>query len=296
MTRRGWGILGGIAIVVAAALAAVAIAWSAADEPRAWAPAAARPTPTATPTPSPSPTAPPENTAEYAQGALPATEVHAVIPELPVDADPTALGTGLVATAGAAGAPVFADPAGEPVAWLPAAQRYGGTTVPVVERAGTWLRVLLVGRQGVPGEGDPSQLSGWVRAADVTTAREERRVEVSIAEGTIEIVRGRGADEERTLVTTDFAWGTDATPTPTGRAFIMLTETVSFAYTRGHAMAYLSVQSPTLAGFGGQPVAVTAFHYHDAHAGAISNGCLRLGAEAIDAIAELPAGTVVHIR
>ena len=61
-------------------------------------------------------------------------------------------------------------------------------------------------------------------------------------------------------------------------------------------MVYLSVQSPTLDGFGGQGVAITAFHYHDERSGNISNGCLRLDESAITKLAELPEGTGVIIR
>jgi hypothetical protein len=76
----------------------------------------------------------------------------------------------------------------------------------------------------------------------------------------------------------------------------MMTRTVDLAYTRGVPIVYLSVQSPTLDGFDGQAVAVTAFHYHDVRSGAISNGCIRLDADAMRRLAELPAGTPVHVR
>ena len=82
-----------------------------------------------------------------------------------------------------------------------------------------------------------------------------------------------------------------------GRAFIMLTRVVpEFQYTRGHPLVYLSVQSPTLDGFGGAAVAVTAFHYHDQRSGAISNGCIRVDPAAIDQLAQLPLGTPVIVR
>ena len=43
-------------------------------------------------------------------------------------------------------------------------------------------------------------------------------------------------------------------------------------------------------------MAITAFHYHDARSGSISNGCLRVGAEVTQALAALPDGTPVNIR
>ena len=70
----------------------------------------------------------------------------------------------------------------------------------------------------------------------------------------------------------------------------------SFAYTRGNPITYLSVQSPTLDGFDGGDVAVTAFHYHDTRSGRVSNGCLRVDEAAAHALAALPLGTPVIIR
>ena len=215
-----------------------------------------------------------------------------MIPALPVDPDPTAALPGLLATPATASIPVFATPGQPPVAILPQTQTYGGTTVPVVERQTNWVRVLLSGRQGTPPDGNPAQLSGWLRAGDVTLAEDATRIEVSLSARTVSIVTPAGVE----AVTGDFGWGADATPTPLGRTFIMHTAVVpSFGYTRGHPLVYLGVQSPTLAGFSGASVAVTAFHYHDAHSGPISNGCLRLDAAAIDRLAQLPLGTPVVV-
>ena len=137
-----------------------------------------------------------------------------------------------------------------------------------------------------------AQLTGWLRTSDVAFGTMEATVEVSVSARTVDIVRDGVAER----IADDFGWGTDATPTPIGRAFIHLSEVTSFAYTRGHPMVYLSLQSPTLDGFGGESVAVTAFHYHDHRSGAISNGCLRMAADAITRLGELPVGTGVIIR
>jgi len=218
--------------------------------------------------------------------------VFAVLPQLPVDSDPNGAFAGYTARAIDDLAPVWADPLGAPVAALPRDHRYGGTTVAVVEKQDDWVRVLLTGRQGVPSQGDPAQLTGWLRAADVTVTAIDTTVEVSLSERTIDVVRDGVAER----IATDFASGADASPTPIGRAFIHLTEVTTFDYARGHPIVYLSLQSPALDGFGGMDVAVTAFHYHDAHTGAISNGCIRLDEAAITALAGLPEGTGVVIR
>lgn len=242
--------------------------------------------------PAPQQTEYPANDREYDLSALPAADVFGVHPELPVDDHPFGESTGLVAQPAGEAAPVFADPREDPVAMLPQTQEFDGTIVPVVERQQHWLRVLLTGRQSVPPEGDAAQLSGWLRVADVTLTENPHRVEVSLSQRTVDVVSPDGSER----IADDFAWGTEQTPTPLGRSFVMMTRVTSFDYARGHPIVYLSVQSPTLASFGGADAAVTAFHYHDVRTGAISNGCIRLGGQAITRLAELPEGTMVTIR
>lgn len=286
-------------MAVAATLVAVGgiAVWVAAEQPDGAAPAAtpapiasALPTASATPTPSGFPA----NTAGYDLSGLPQVDVYAVIGALPVDADPGGSFTGELARANAERIPVFADPTGEPVAALPRDHFYDGTTVPVIQRQEHWVQVLLTGRSALPSTGDPGQITGWLRVQDVELTATDATIEVDLAARTIDIAHRDGTRER---VADDYGWGAEETPTPTGRSFVMMVRTEpSLTYTRGHPLVYLSVQSPTLDGFGGAPVAVTAFHYHDARSGAISNGCLRLGPEAIDRLAQLPVGTPVVIR
>lgn len=293
-----------IALVVIAVLVVAGLvfwSWSASREVAIPA-ASASPTPTATQTPTPTPpstptptpTGFPANTAVYPLDALPQVDVYAVVPALPVDADPSGAMTGEAVRALGDRVPVFADPMAEPVAYLPREYQFDGTTVPVVERQAHWVRVLLTGRAAVPSSGNPAQLSGWLRMQDVEFSRADASVEVGLTSRTVDIVHPDGTRER---VADDFGFGTAGTPTPVGRTFIMMVRVEpSFGYTRGHPLVYLGVQSPTLDGFGGAPVAVTAFHYHDARSGAISNGCLRLGPESIDRLAQLPLGTPVFVR
>lgn len=284
------------AVLVVAGGVAVWVAVAQRDAPPAvTAPVETTPTsPSPTATPTPTATGFPANTTAYPLEQLPQVDVYAVIAALPVDAEPGGTFTGDLARANAERVPVFADPTGEPVAALPRDHYYDGTTVPVVERQEHWVRVLLTGRSALPSTGNPAQVSGWLRMQDVELTPTDATIEVDLAARTIDIAHRDGTRER---VADDYGWGTDATPTPTGRSFVMMVRTEpSLTYTRGHPLVYLSVQSPTLDGFGGAPVAVTAFHYHDARSGAISNGCLRLGPEAIDRLAQLPVGTPVVIR
>ena len=219
--------------------------------------------------------------------------MFAVIPRLPVDDEPSGALAGDGARPFEAGAPVFADPTGEPVAFLPRDLQFDGTTAPIIRREQNWLRVLLTGRQAVPSQGNPSQVTGWLRVQDVEITPMDAVVEVSISSRTIDIVRAGVAER----IATDFGWGVADTPTPIGRTYTMTTRIEeSFAYTRGHPLVYLAVQSPTLNGFGGANVAVTAFHYHDERSGSISNGCLRVDPSAIERLAQLPLGTPVIVR
>jgi len=287
-SRRAWA--WAIVTVCVLALAGGAVWALRAQGPEAAAPVQSKTaTPAlATPTPTPTPTV-----TEYDLAGLPKVDVLAVIPALPLDDDRDGAFTGEVVHPVVDKAPVFADPGGTPVAYLPRDDPYDGTTVPVIDVRDGWVKVLLAGRQHTPSKGNAAQVAGWLRTADVSTETVDARIEVDISDHRIDIVRGK----DRTRVTNDFAWGTDDTPTPHGRAFVMMVRKApSLGYTRGHPVVYLSVQSPTLDGFGGADVAVTAFHYHDVHSGAISNGCIRVGVDAITALSALPPGTPVTVR
>ncbi|MBA8816345.1 lipoprotein-anchoring transpeptidase ErfK/SrfK [Microbacterium halimionae] len=285
-------------VVVILVAGAVVVGFFAAASPDASVTTAVEtPTPTAipsmpSPTPTPVDTGFSENTEVYDTSSLQTVDVFSVNPALPRDDDPFGESTGLVAQPVAAGAAVFADPTAGPVAFLPQTQTFEGTIVPVIEEQDHWVKVLLVGRAGVPPEASSAQTVGWLRAADVALAPVDTHVEVSLSARTIDIVSDAGSER----IATDFGSGTAETPTPTGRMFIMMTRTVpEFGYTRGHPLVYLSAQSPTLAGFADASVAITAFHYHDARSGTISNGCLRLAPEAIDRLAQLRPGTLVVV-
>lgn len=242
---------------------------------------------------SPAVEGPAVDTAAYDVAGLSLLDVWEVMPELAVDDDPHAPLTGYTAQPLDAGAPVFVAPGEEPIAFLPRDHVYGGTIVPVVEQYEHWLKVLLPGRQGVPPEGNAAQVVGWLRTADVEQRRNDSYVEVQLTARTVDIVTATGVER----VADDFAWGKTATPTPVGRTFIMLTKVEpAFAYTEGHPLVYLGVQSPTLAGFDGGEVAVTAFHYYKHRSGPNSFGCIYLDGPSVDRLALLPAGTPVIIR
>lgn len=229
----------------------------------------------------------------YDLAALPLIDVWTVNPALPVDDAPFAPMTGDLARPLGAGAPIFAAPGTAPLGYLARDGLYGGGTVPVVTETEHWVKVLLAGRQGTPPSGNPAQAAGWLRKADVELSPVTAYVEVHLEARSIDIVTAAGVER----VVSDFAWGKTSTPTPAGRTFVMLTRVVpEFAYTEGHPLVYLGVQSPTLAGFDGGEVAVTAFHYYFERSGPNSFGCIYLDGPSVDRLALLPEGTPVIIH
>lgn len=288
------GVLAASGFWVLAPLRDLATARSA-EPPAAVARSEAPPSPAAEPAADPDtgPVPYARNDTVYDISALPVIDVRSVNPAMAVDDDPTGPVTSSLARPLGAGAPVFADPIGQPVGQLPRDHHYGGTTVPVVEAQVDWVKVLLPGRQGVPPEGNGGQTVGWLRAADVELTTTAQYVEVHLQANTIDVVSAAG----RERVSDQFAWGKPSTPTPTGRTFIMWTTVVpEFRYTEGHPMVYLGVQSPVMAGFDGGDVAVTAFHYYRTREGDTSFGCIYLDGPAVDRLAQLPPGTPVMIK
>ena len=280
--------LGGVARVAAVALAPPPNA-EAAEAPVA--PAASATAPADDPA-SGAVIGAPENTTVYDVATLTQIDVWSVTPAMPVDDDPFGALTGELAQPLGA-APIFADPTGEPIGYLPREAAYGGTTVPVIVHDTHWVKVMLAGRQGVPPNGNAAQTVGWLRVADIELRPVAEYVEVHLAAHTIDIISGAGAER----VADDFAWGKPSTPTPVGRTFVMWTTVVpEFAYTQGHALTYLGVQSPAMAGFDGGEAAVTAFHYYKVRSGDVSFGCIYLDAAATDRLAQLPPGTPVIIH
>ncbi len=278
--------------VAAASIVVLAIVVALALQPRETR-AAPSPAPVPSSSPSPSPIDQnPQNTEDYDLAALPVVDVFAIAATLPVDDAPLAPPLPMVATPKASGTPLFPDPHSAPVGVLPAQLTFDGTTVPVLERDTHWAKIMLSGRAGYPSGGVTGQLTAWVRATDVDIVPSRMSVRVSLSTPSIQILDGDAVVYE----TGEAAIGSPATPTPIGRTFIMTSRIDPEAgFTRGHPIVYLGLQSPTLDGFDGQDNAITAFHYHDARQGAISNGCLRVSAESIEKLAALPLGTAVVI-
>ncbi|GAA1574598.1 hypothetical protein GCM10009827_115600 [Dactylosporangium maewongense] len=213
---------------------------------------------------------------------LPEATTDTAIPGAPLDTDRTA-GTDGAVVHNRAPIAVFYAPGGNPIARLPTVQAGSSTWLPVVDRQPGWVRVLLPSR--------PNGASGWLDATAVDVARTPYEVRVSVHTRSLTLIRD-GAQVGRWTV----AVGAPTTPTPTGRTFL-LAQITDPAQTFSPVILALGTHSAVLASYHGGP-ATTALHtWPDriVYGHAVSNGCLRVPAAALNALTQVPLGTLVRI-
>lgn len=224
--------------------------------------------------------------------ALPIADPWAVLPQAVPDPDPGTMPSGLLVTpASAAGIPLYDAPRGTPFAVLPLVQYLGETSYPVIAQSADWYQVLLTVRRGLPSEVGPgavNEATGWVHAADVVTSTTDYRITASLGSGQVTLHRG-----DEVVATTEAGIGAPATPTPVTRTFVMsIYPDPQATYSR--VFVTFGAHSPTLDAFNQGPAPI-AIHAYASHRGQISNGCLRIPAEMLDAFAAVPLGTPVLI-
>ena len=199
----------------------------------------------------------------------------------------------VIATAGGASVDVFDQPDGNVVTTVNAADVLTNPTVTplvfLVERVeDEWLLVYLPIR--------PNGSTGWVLAADVTLATTDMRVEVSLADFSLEVWHG-----EELVFQAPVAVGRSDRPTPGGVYYIR--ELVQPADPDGVYGPYaygLSGFSQVLDSFGGGD-AVIGLHgtnEPDSIGTTVSSGCLRmLNEDLITLVTEvgLSLGTPVYL-
>lgn len=188
--------------------------------------------------------------------------------------------------------PVWAAPdvSKQPKLALAATQYDAAARWLVLAQKGDMVKVLLpYGRGALPSE-DPEAVngaSGWLRAQDVTVEREDRSIVIDLSDRAVTVDTGDGQ-----TTTVPAGIGTPATPTPQGLAQVM---TVTTASNTGLSL-FLSMQSESLDTFAGVAYAATALHVGVGQGQEISNGCVRLTPEGLDAVKDLPAGVPVLVR
>ena len=215
---------------------------------------------------------------------LPRATTFGRSPRAPRDPDPDGPENGLVLHPTRTQV-VYDSPGGSPVAALPVTQLGGPTWVPVVQSQPEWDRVLLPTR--------PNRSTGWIYlgAAGIRTASSAYRIEVSLATRRITVLDGG-----RSLGSWPAAVGTAATPTPTGRTFL-LASVAPVHPTYSPLILPLGVHSDALGRFdgGAGTVALHGWPNPSVFGHAVSHGCVRVPAAALRALSQVPLGSPVII-
>jgi lipoprotein-anchoring transpeptidase ErfK/SrfK len=226
---------------------------------------------------------------------LPVARYDAVIPGLlPFDGGQDEITTGYTVPRDI---PVYGRDRRTAVARIPARDFVGApTTVVGAGNDGAWTLILTPARVTLPsrsGGRAPAQSAAWARTSDLHDPRPlHDRIVVSVGTQTLRILHD-GA------VTATFAVGvgTPGTPTPTDTTGYLQQryldprqgETVHpIQLTSLHASA---ADEPYAGSDGG----LIGIHYNSVSSGAVSHGCIRLDADAITAVDDLPLGTTVTI-
>jgi hypothetical protein len=212
---------------------------------------------------------------------LVASTTNTTINQAPRDAEPQATTEGDVVHPTRT-IPVFAEPGGRAFAKVTPNQM-GETWLPVVDTSGDWSKVLLPSR--------PNGSTGWLRNADVETRRTPYLIRVHVGSRELELFKDGALVGSWTV-----AVGAAATPTPTGRSFL-LGSIIDDEQTYSPVILPLGSHSDTLDTYGGGPGTVALHGWPDdsVFGNAVSNGCIRVPDEALDQLTQVPLGSLVLI-
>ncbi|MFV2177371.1 L,D-transpeptidase [Actinomadura sp. LOL_016] len=180
--------------------------------------------------------------------------------------------------------PVLDRPGGNRVATLPTEQLGGPTWVPVVESSGGWRRVLLPSR--------PNRASGWISGDGLRTARTPYLVTVDLGDRRLTLHEsGKAVGRWKVAI------GEAATPTPTGRTFVMA-QLAPEKKKPSPLVLPLGAHSDTLDTFGGGPGTVALHGWTDASVfgRAATHGCVRVPDGALRKLSRVPLGTLVLVN
>jgi hypothetical protein len=213
--------------------------------------------------------------------SLTASTTRTTISAAPLDTRPFAATDGLVVHPRQETA-VHDSPEGDAFAKVAPAQ-FGPTWLPVIEQAEGWVRVLLPSK--------PNRSTGWLKDSDLQRAISPYLIRVHTGSRTLELVR-----QGKSLGRWDVAVGTRKTPTPAGRTFVLGSITdpkQSFS----PVILPLGSHSPTLDTYGGGPgtVALHGWPRSSVFGSAVSHGCVRVPAGALEKLRRVPLGTLVLI-
>ena len=187
--------------------------------------------------------------------------------------------------------PARVAPAGAAVGVVPALTLEVPTTLPVIDRRGRWLRVMLATRGALPSQ-DATQVndrSAWIDSADTVPTGTSWTVQVDTAAQTITVDDGTA-----TRVFPVKATGSPDKPTPHVPAFLVGTRWLEPGTTTPRVLL-LSTQSETMDDYDKVThTSATAIHTTTLRGtGPVSNGCVRVADDVLDLLWQAPAGTVV---
>ncbi|ACU98558.1 L,D-transpeptidase family protein [Saccharomonospora viridis] len=232
-----------------------------------------------------------EKQAEAAEGqsqqqiaSLPEATTYGKIPDAPMDPEPNAPTEGEVLHP-TRELTVHDAVDGKPIARLPVKQISSPTWVPVIARDGDWAQILLPTR--------PNGATGWINTSGdaVESAENDYLVNVDLDSFHLEILKNGERIGEWTV-----GIGKPESPTPTGRAYIIasIKETVN---DYSPIVLPLSYHSDSHETYGGGPGTVGIHTWPDnSFVGkANSDGCIRVTKDALEALTQLPLGTIVNI-
>ena len=212
---------------------------------------------------------------------LVASTTKAKLPRAPKDTDPTATTDGAVVHPRRTLA-VFAAPGRRPFAKVTAKQM-NDTWLPVIDRRGPWTQVLLPSR--------PNGSTGWLRTAQLDERHTPYLVRVHVGSRRLELLR-----DGKPVGSWSVAVGAPETPTPVGRTFL-LGSIVDEGQSYSPLILPLGSHSDTLDSYGGGPGTVALHGWPDpsVFGKAVSHGCVRVPADALEQLRLVPLGTLVIV-
>lgn len=183
--------------------------------------------------------------------------------------------------------PVFDEPGGTQIARLPVKELGNPTWVPVIDKETGWVKVLLPAR--------PNGAAGWLKSSrQLESAKTPYVVKVDVDKRRL-VLRKDGTKVGSWQV----AVGATKTPTPRTRTYLMasIVDAKQAKYTP--LVLPLGAHSDTLDTFGGGPgtVALHGWSTDSSVFGqAVSNGCIRVPADGLDELRQVPLGSLVLIQ
>ena len=218
---------------------------------------------------------------------LPRATTFTRIPAAPLDLAPFAAASGLVVHP-LSSQVLYAGPGKQPIAVLPVTQLGGPTWVPMVQTSQGWAQVLLPSR--------PNRSTGWIYTGGSSGSRLEIRSSAYVIRIQLGVRKLSVDDGSQSLGTWTVAVGTSRTPTPTGRTFLLASLAPPHP-TYSPLILPLGSHSNAFSTFGGGPGTVGLHGWPDpsVFGHAISNGCVRVPADALRVLASIPLGSLVMI-